>query len=100
SSKQSARQDKALEALQQDLLQSGELNWEQQEKLKALSERQQQIREQLEALQKRFAVQQDQSRQQELSENLKEKQEAVREQIDRLADDELQKQLKTLEQLL
>lgn len=100
SSKQSARQDKALEALQQDLLQSGELNWEQQEKLKALSERQQQIREQLEALQKRFALQQEQSRQQELSETLKEKHEAVREQIDRLADDELQKQLKALEQLL
>lgn len=100
SSKHSAQQEKAMEALQQELLQSGELNWEQQEKLKTLSDRQQQIRSQLEALQKRFALQQEQSRQQELSDNLKEKQEAVREQIDRLADDELQKQLKALEELL
>src|SRR5690606_20156010 len=74
SSKQSAQQDKAMEALQQELLQSGELNWEQQEKLKTLTETQKQIRSQLEALQKRFALQQEQSRQQELSDNLKEKQ--------------------------
>lgn len=100
----SSKQTKQLQAEMRDMkskmLQSDKMDWEQQESLQNLSEKQQQLQQQLENTKKRFEEQIQQSQQKEYSEDVREKQDALKEQMDNLLNKELQEQMKKLEELM
>lgn len=89
-----------LKDMQAKLLQSDKLDWEQQQSLQQLADKQLQLQKQLEANKKRFEEQVQQSKQKEYSEDLREKQEELQKQMDNLLDKELKEQMKKLQELM
>lgn len=100
----SAEQTKQLQDeykdMEQKLLQSKGMDWEQQESIQNIMKMQQSLQDKLEAVKKRFDEQKQQAEQKQYSEDLKEKQKALEKQLDNLLDKELQEQMKKLEELM
>ncbi len=100
SSEQAQKLQKEMKDMQNQLLQSDGMNWEKQENMKSLLDKQMQLKNQVEAIKKRFDQQQKQSEQKKYSEDIKDKQEAVEKQLDNLLDKELAEQLKKLQEMM
>lgn len=100
----SAQQTKQMQSevreLQNKMLQSDKMDWEQQQSLQELAKQQQDLQKNLENIKKRFEEQMQQSKQKELSDDLKEKQEDLKQQLDNLLNNELKEQMKKLEDLM
>lgn len=86
--------------LQKDLLNEGGNNWERQQKMQSMLDKNLQLKQQLENLKRRFEEQQKQSETKGFSEELQQKQEALKEQIDNLKDKQLEEQIRKLQELL
>lgn len=86
--------------MQSKLLQSENMNWEQQQSLQDLMKLQMNLQNQVENIKKRFEEQIQQSRQKEYSQDVKDKQQELKEQMDNLLDKELQEQMKKLQELM
>jgi hypothetical protein len=86
--------------LQSKLLQSDNMNWEQQQSLQELSKKQMELQNKMEAVKKRFEEQVQQSKQKQYSDEVKDKQEDLKSQMDNLMNKELQEQLKKLQELM
>jgi hypothetical protein len=89
-----------MKELQNQLLQSESMNWEKQQNMKSLIDKQEQLKNQVEAIKKRFEEQRKKSEQKNYSEDIKEKQEAVEKQLDNLLNKELAEQLKKLQEMM
>jgi len=89
-----------MKNMQQQLLQSDGMNWEKQQNMKSLLDKQMQLKSQVESIKKRFEQQQKQSEQKNYSEDIKEQQEAVKKQLDNLLNKELADQLKKLQEMM
>lgn len=102
--KSGAEQSKKLQTeikdLQNRLLQSNTINWEKQQDMKSLMQKQLDLKDQIENIKKRFEQQKKQSQQKEHHENIQEKQDAIEKQLDNLLNKELEEQLKKLEELM
>lgn len=86
--------------LQSKLLESSDMGFEQKQSLQQLSNMQQQLKNQLEAVKKRLDEQIQQSQQKPYSEDLKEKQQELQKQMDNLLNKELREQMKKLQELM
>ena len=100
SAQQSKEIQKDLKELQSKMLQSSEMSFEQQQNLKELSEKQEEMKAQMEATKKRLEEQMKQSEQKQYSDDIKEKQEEVKKQVDNLLNNELKEQMKKLQELM
>jgi hypothetical protein len=100
SAQQTKQLQKELKDVQNQMLQGGEMSFEQQQNLQELSEKQEQLQKQIENTKKRFEEQVQQSQQKEYSEDVREKQEEVKKQLDNLLNNELKEQMKKLEELM
>jgi hypothetical protein len=89
-----------MKQMQNQLLQSDNMNWESQQKMKSLTDKQEQLKNQVESIKKRFEDQKKQSEQKNYSEQIKEKQDAVEKQLDNLLNKELAEQLKKLQDMM
>jgi hypothetical protein len=100
----SAQQTKQMQTdvreLQNKMLQSDKMDWEQQQSLQELAKQQQDLQKNLENIKKRFEEEMQQSKQKNLSDDLKEKQEDLKQQLDNLLNNELKEQMKKLEDLM
>ncbi len=86
--------------MQKRMLQGNNMEWEQQQLLQQLMQKQTDLQQQMEQVKKRFEEQVEQSKQKQFSEDIREKQQALKEQLDQLIDKELQEQMKKLEELM
>jgi hypothetical protein len=86
--------------LQSKMLQSENMDWQQQQSLEELMKMQMNLQSQMEAVKKRFEEQVQQSQQKQYSEDLKEKQDELKKQMDNLLSKELQEQMKKLQELM
>jgi len=100
SASQAQKLQEEIQSMQNQLLQSDNMNWESQQRMKSLTDKQEQLKRQVESVKKRFEEQKKQSDLKEHSENLKEKQEEVAKQLDNLLNKELAEQLKKLQDLM
>ena len=100
SSQQTKQMQNELRDLQSKMLQSDKLDWEQQQSLQELSNKQQQLARNLENIKKRFEEQIQQSKQKEYSDDLREKQDELKKQMDNLLNNELKEQMKKLQELM
>ncbi|MBS1739744.1 MAG: hypothetical protein JST88_04280 [Bacteroidetes bacterium] len=100
SAQQTKKMQGELRDMQTKMLQSNQLDWEQQQSLQNLAERQQQMMQQLENTKKRFEEQITQSQQKPYSDEVKEKQEDLKKQMDNLMNNELKEQMKKLQELM
>jgi hypothetical protein len=100
SAQQSQQIRKDLDEMQDKLLQNPESNFEQQQNLRELAEKQEKLQAQLEATQKRLEEQRRQSAQKQFSEELRDKQDEVEKQLDNLLNNELKEQMKKLQELM
>lgn len=86
--------------MQKELMNESSSNWERQQKMQSMLDKNLQIQQNLENLKKRFEEQAKQTEAKNLSQDVKEKQEALKEQIDNLKDKQLAEQIKKLQELL
>lgn len=100
SASQSKEIQKDLQEAQDKMLQSDGSSFEQQQNLKDLAEKQQQLQAQMEATKKRLEEQKIQSMQKEYSEEIKEKQDDVAKQLDNLLNNELKEQMRKLQEMM
>lgn len=100
SSRQNQRMRSEFSEMKSKMLQSDKMDWEQQQSLRELAEKQQQMAQQLENTKKLFEEQIQQSKQKQYSEEVREKQEALQKQMDHLLNEELKEQMKKLEELM
>ena len=89
-----------IKDMQSKMLQSENMDWEQQQSLQEMTKKQQQLQNQLENIQKRFDEQKQQSEQKQFSQDLKDKQEEMQKQLDNLLNKELKEQMKKLQDLM
>ena len=85
---------------QSKMLQSDNMDWQQQQNLQEMMKKQADLKTQLENIKQRFEEQMQQTDQKKLSENLKEKQEQLDKQLDNLLNKELQEEMKKLQDLM
>lgn len=97
---QTKQMQSTLKDMQAKMLQSDKLDWEQQQSLQQLAEKQEKLQKQLEANKKRFEEQIQQSKQKNYSEDVREKQEELQKQMDNLLNKELKEQMKKLQELM
>jgi len=86
--------------MQSKLLNSDKTDWEQQQSLQELLQKQQQLQHQVEDAKKRFEEQMQQSQQKQYSQDIKDKQDDLKKQMDNLLDKELKEQIKKLQELM
>ncbi len=86
--------------LQSKMLESSDMGFEQKQNLQQLSNMQQQLKNQMEAVKKRLDEQVQQSQHKEYSEDVKEKQQELQKQMDNLLNKELKEQMKKLQELM
>lgn len=86
--------------MQSKLLNSDKTDWEQQQSLQELLQKQQQLQSQVENTKKRFEEQMQQSQQKQYSQDVKEKQDDLKKQMDNLLDKELKEQIRKLQELM
>ena len=100
SSQQTKQMQQDLKEMQSKMLQSDKMDWEQQQSLMEIAQKQQQMAQNLEEIKKRFEEQMQQAKQKQFSEDLQQKQEELKSQMDRLLDEELKEQMKKLQELM
>jgi len=100
SAEQAQKLREEMKDLQNQLLQSDHMSWEKQQQIKSLAGKQEQLRNQVEAVKKRFEEQKKQSEQKNYSEDIRQKQDAVQKQLDNLLNKELAEQLKKLQEMM
>src|SRR5690606_36607777 len=86
--------------LQRRMLNDNNSNWEQQQLLQQLLQKQNELHRQIEQVKKRFEEQIQQSGDKTFSEDLRDKQQALKEQLDHMLSKEVQEQMKKLEELM
>lgn len=86
--------------MQSKMLESNEMDWQQQQSLQQMQKQQQQLQNQIENIKKRFEEQKQQSEQKKYSDDLKDKQDALQKQLDNMLNNELKEQMKKLEDLM
>lgn len=90
-----------LKEAQDKLLQSsGSNDWQQQQTIQELAEKQDQLKQLMENTKKRFEEQLQQSKDKKYSDDLKEKQQNLKDQMDNLMNKELKDQMKKLQELM
>lgn len=100
SAKQNQQLQDEMQSLQNKMLKSDQMDWQQKQSLQDLARMQEKMKNNLEQIRKRFEEQMRQTEQKDLSEDLKEKQDAVKEQLDNLLNKELNEQMKKLQELM
>jgi hypothetical protein len=100
SSQQTKQMQTDVREMQNKMLQSDKMDWEQQQSLQELAKQQQDIQNNLENIKKRFEEEMQQSKQKDYSDDLKEKQEDLKQQLDNVLNNELKEQMKKLEDLM
>jgi uncharacterized protein DUF4175 len=85
---------------QTKMLQSNNLDWEQQQSLQEMMKKQMDLKTNVENIKQRFEEQMQQSEQKKYSDNLKDKQKELDKQLDNLLNSELKEQLKKLQDLM
>ena len=100
SSQQTHKMQQELKEMQSKLLQSDKIDWEDQQSLREMSQKQEDLKEQLENIKKRFEEQMQQSKQKQMSESIQEQQEELKEQMDNLLNNELKEMMKKLQELM
>lgn len=100
SSEQMKQLQSEYKDLQSKMLESANMDWEQQQSLQELAKAQEQLKNKLEAVKKRMEEQRQQSEQKKYSEDVKEKQAALEKQMDNLLNKELTEQMKRLQELM
>jgi hypothetical protein len=99
----SAEQTQQLQSeykdMQSKMLESENIDWQQQQSLKEMMNKQSDLQSQVDNVKKRFEEQKKESEQQQHSDDLKEKQQEVEKQFDNLSD-ELKEQMKKLQELM
>ncbi|MDI9319816.1 MAG: hypothetical protein QM530_04995 [Phycisphaerales bacterium] len=100
SAKQNEQLQDEIQSLQNKMLQSEQMDWQQKQALQDLAKLQEKMKNNLEQTKKRFEEQIKQTEQKNLSESLKEKQEALKNQMDNLLNKELKEQMKKIQELL
>lgn len=98
--RQNEQLQQEMQSLQNKMLQSDQMDWQQKQSLKDLAKLQEQMKNNLEQTKKRFEEQMRQTEQSNLSEDLQEKQAALKEQMDNLLNKELQEQMRKLQELM
>ncbi len=97
---QSEQMQEDVKSLQNQLLQTDDMSWEKKQGFKQLTERQEQLMNQVAAVKKRFEEQMKNTERKDYSEDIREKQEAVKEQLDHLLDKQLAEELKRLQEMM
>lgn len=100
SADQAKKMQQDMKEIQNQILQSDNMNWESQQQMKSLVDKQEQLKNQVEAIKKRFEDHKKQSEQKNYSQDIKDKQEAVQKQLDNLLNKELAEQLKKLQEMM
>ncbi len=100
SAEQAKQLQQDMKEIQNQLLQSESMSWEKQQNMKSLADKQEQLKNKVEAIKKRFEEQRRQSEQKNYSEDIKEKQEAVQKQLDNLLNKQLAEQLRKLQEMM
>lgn len=100
SAQQTEQLQNQMQEIQSKMLQSEQMDWQQKKSLQDLAKLQEQLKNNLDNVKKRFDEQLKQSAQKEHSDELKEKQEALKDQLDNLMNKELKEQMKKLQELL
>jgi hypothetical protein len=100
SAKQNEQLQEEMQSLQNKMLQSEQMDWQQKQSLQQLARLQDKMKNNLEQIKKRFEEQIKQTEQKQLSEDAKEKQETLKSQLDNLLNKELQEQMKKLQELM
>lgn len=86
--------------LQTKMLQSENMDWDQEQSLKEMLKKQNELQTQVENVKQRFEEQVQQSEQKKYSDDVKEKQKELQKQLDNLLNAELKEQMKKLEELM
>ena len=86
--------------LQTKMLQSENMDWDRQQNLQEMMNKQNELKTQLENIKQRFEEQKKQSEQKNYSDNVKEKQQDLEKQMDNLLNKELKEQLDKLRELM
>lgn len=97
---QSEKIQEEVKSLQRQLLQADQMSWEQQQGLKSLADKQEQLKNQVAAVKERFEEQMKNTERKDYSQDIQEKQEAVKEQLDNLLDKQLAAQLEELQKMM
>jgi hypothetical protein len=85
---------------QSKMLESENMDWEQQQSLQQMQQKQLQLQNQLENVKKRFDEQTKQSEQKKYSDDIKDKQQELEKQLDNLLNNELKEEMKKLQELM
>ena len=86
--------------MQNKMLQSENMDWQQQQSLQDMMKKQSDLKTNLENIKQRFEEQMQQSEQKKYSDDLKEKQKELDKQLDNLLNEELKEEMKKLEELM
>jgi len=86
--------------MQTKMLQSNQLDWQQQQSLKDMMQQQQTLQSQVENIKKRFEEEKKESDQKQYSQDLKDKQDEMQKQLDNLLNNELKEEMKKLQDLM
>lgn len=85
---------------QSKMLQSNDVDWQQQQSLQEMMKKQQELKTNVENIKQRFEEQVQQSEQKKYSDDLKEKQKELDKQLNNLLNDELKEEMKKLQDLM
>lgn len=85
---------------QSKMMQSSNMDWEQQQSLQEMMKKQMELKTQVENVKQRFEEQMQQSEQKQYSEDLREKQKELDKQLNNLLNEELKKQMEKLQELM
>ena len=100
SSKKTEQLQSDYKDMQNKMLQSNSLEWEQQQSLQEMMKKQMELKTNVENIKQRFEEQMQQSEQKKYSEDLKEKQKELDKQMDNLLNNELKEEMKKLQELM
>ena len=100
----SAERTKQLQSeykdMQSKMLQSNNMDWEQQESLQEMMKKQTALKTQVENIKQRFEEQMQQTEQKKYSDDVKDKQKELDKQLDNLLNEELKEEMKKLQELM
>lgn len=98
--KQNEQMQDEMQSLQQKMLQSEQMDWQQKQALQDIAKLQAQMKNNVEQVKTRFDEQIKQAEQKNLSEDLKSKQDALKEQLDQLLNKELKDMMQQLQDMM
>jgi len=100
SAQKSQQMQSDLKSMQNKMLQSANVDWEQQQSLQEMMKKQMELKTNVENIKQRFEEQMQQTEQKEFSNDLKEKQKDLEKQLDNLLNNELKEEMKKLQELM